>query len=144
MTIFSIATGNSSNSTMAFVQTGVPILINIYGIIGTIVYTAIKNRNQKKSKTVKIILIVIGAILAFYAIMAVILLVSTKRYECKSSQEKLIIFYKDDEVKTYTAENIEFDKDAADDFVKRYGIEDYFTYLKQIFEAQTDGICEYK
>ena len=46
MSIISMAIGvSSSNNIMSLLQFGLPILVDVYGLIGTIIYTVIKNRN---------------------------------------------------------------------------------------------------
>ena len=83
--------------------------------------------------------IVLGLIALFVAVFLIVSLTS-KKMKCKSDEGSITIMYRK-KINGYTAKNISYDMDKANEYVKEYGIDDYLDAFEEYFEANTSGTC---
>lgn len=68
----------------------------------------------------------------------------SKKLVCKADAESITITYNDAEITGYTAKDITFDMDLANEYVMNYGVEKYLSDLVDWFEGTIGGTCTKK
>ncbi len=105
-------------------------------------------QQPKSNKTLKIVLIVIGAlfgglILFIVAIFLIITLFvnSSSKLVCTSKEGNITISYNDKTITGYTANGITYDFDGQKLIADRIGSEEYIKQFDVWFRTHTSGTC---
>ena len=103
---------------------------------------------QKSNKTLKIVLIALGAFFAgIILIVAVIFLIitvfvnSSSKLVCKSKEGNITISYNDKTITGYTANGITYDFDGQKLIADRIGSKEYINQFDIWFRSHTSGTC---
>jgi len=105
-------------------------------------------QQPKSNKTLKIVLIVIGALFVGFIlfIVAIFLIItlfvnSSSKLVCTSKEGDITISYNDKTITGYTANGITYDFDGQKLIANRIGSEEYIKQFDTWFRTHTSGTC---
>lgn len=93
----------------------------------------------------KFLLILFSIVLIIGLIVGGIFLyvyMSSDKFVCKSDEGSITLMYKDETLKGYTANGINYDMDVAKNSIKIVGMKEYLRQFKEWFESNTTGTCD--